>query len=186
MTRPLNDEMALRIGLASRQLPGLALEDWLGILIRAVGLPLSPERTRRLRLRRLRDTGGKLLALYKDEQLREALFCLRGQSDVDMRATVPTPQPYREGDMPGSIRVACASNRSDRIDAAFGNCSRLLIYQVSVREIRLIHVREQHSLAKVEQRYNERISSAPARRLAWCVPDCRRSVARCHSRHRSG
>lgn len=158
MARPLSDEMALRIGLASRQFPGVSLEDWVGILIRAVGLPLSPERTRQLRLRRLRDTGGACLRDFSDEQLRTALACLRGQG-VDLRITVPVPRPYRGGDMPGSIRVACASNRSERIDAPFGTCARLLIYQVSVQEVRLIDVREQSCEPGAEQRYAGRIRS---------------------------
>ena len=137
----LSDDMALRIGMASRSLPGIELDDWVSILIRAVGLPLTVERVKKLRLKRLRQSGGRQLHGYQDEQLRQALASLRGHG-VDMRATLPPTRTYRNGDMPGSIRVACASNRSDRIDAAYGTCARFLIYQVSVQEARLIDIRE--------------------------------------------
>ncbi len=137
----LADDIALRIGMASRGLSGLELNDWITILIRAVGLPLTAERIKRLRLKRLRQAGRRHLQRFSDEQLREALASLRGHG-VDMRATLPPIQPYQHGDMPGSIRVACASNRSDRIDAPYGTCDRFLIYQVSVQESRLIDIRE--------------------------------------------
>ncbi|WP_276784387.1 NifB/NifX family molybdenum-iron cluster-binding protein [Thalassolituus oleivorans] len=140
-TRPLTEEMALRIGLAARELPGVALDDWLGILIRSVGVPLSPERCQRLRLARLRQTGKSLLRQYSDEQLRAALTQLRGNG-FDLRSITPEPNPTAADSMLGSIRIACASNRGDRIDAAFGNCCHFLIYQVSAHDICLIDVRE--------------------------------------------
>ncbi|WP_299071237.1 NifB/NifX family molybdenum-iron cluster-binding protein, partial [Accumulibacter sp.] len=46
-----------------------------------------------------------------------------------------------DGDMPGSIRVACASNREQLLDGHFGSCERFLVYQVSPDEVRLIDVR---------------------------------------------
>ena len=159
----LTDDMAFRIGMASRALPGVALDQWIGILIRAVGLPLSPERVKKLRLKRLRQSGGKAFGDFTDEQLREALSLLRGQG-IDLSITVPVPKPYRPGDMPGSIRVACASNRGDRIDAPFGNCTRFLIYQVSVSEIRLIESRDAATGGKPVERYArraEQISDCP-------------------------
>ena len=43
--------------------------------------------------------------------------------------------------MPGSIRIACASNSNEELDGHFGSCRRFLIYQVSASEARLIDVR---------------------------------------------
>jgi nitrogen fixation protein NifX len=43
--------------------------------------------------------------------------------------------------MPGSIRVACASNNGEALDGHFGSCDRFLVYQVSPGTIRLIGVR---------------------------------------------
>jgi len=52
------------------------------------------------------------------------------------------PQPYRHGDLPGSIRVAFCADSDDRVDGHFGSCRQFLIYQVSAREARLIERRE--------------------------------------------
>ncbi|MBU0653910.1 MAG: hypothetical protein KJ914_02135 [Gammaproteobacteria bacterium] len=56
--------------------------------------------------------------------------------------TTPTPLPYTDGDMPDSIRVACASNKGEMLNGHFGSCERFLVYQVSQAEYRLIDVRE--------------------------------------------
>lgn len=42
--------------------------------------------------------------------------------------------------MPGSIRVAIASNNGEKLDGHFGSCARFLIYQVSPEEVRLIEI----------------------------------------------
>lgn len=54
---------------------------------------------------------------------------------------LPQPQAYSEGDLPGSVRVAFASNNGERLDGHFGSCERFLMYQVSAQECRLIDVR---------------------------------------------
>jgi nitrogen fixation protein NifX len=56
-------------------------------------------------------------------------------------STIPTPLPYTDGDMPDSIRVACASNSGDLLNGHFGSCERFLVYQVSQTGHRLIDVR---------------------------------------------
>ncbi len=54
---------------------------------------------------------------------------------------LPPVESYAEGDMPDSIRVACASDTGDLLDGHFGRAERFLIYQVSAQEDRLIEVR---------------------------------------------
>lgn len=151
----LTDQVALRIGLASRLLAGVELADWVNILIRAVGLPLSPQRLARLRLNRLRQAGRGAFDRMDDNHLRAVIAVLRGQG-VDMRQSVPQPQAYEAGDMPGSVRIACASNRGERIDGPFGTCDRFLIYQVSAQEYRLIDVREVPDLSKADDKLLDR------------------------------
>ena len=162
----LTDHVALRIGLASRLLPDTELSDWMAILIRAVGLPLSPQRLGRLRLNRLRQAARGAFDTVSDETLRTVIAVLRGQG-VDMRQSVPHPQAYDAGDMPGSIRVACASNRGDRVDGPFGTCERFLIYQVSAQEFRLIDVREVPDLAGHDDKF-----AARARMICDCHVVC--------------
>ncbi len=57
----------------------------------------------------------------------------------------PEPRSYEEGDMPGSIRVACASWGGEQVDGHFGSCPQFLVYQVSADEIRFIDLRTTES-----------------------------------------
>ena len=50
----------------------------------------------------------------------------------------PLPEPYAEGELPGSIRVAVSSNSGENLDGHFGSCERFLIYQLSPTALRLI------------------------------------------------
>jgi nitrogen fixation protein NifX len=54
---------------------------------------------------------------------------------------IPTPRPYREGDLPGSVRVAVASDTGLALDGQFSDCTRFLVYQVAAAECRLVGVR---------------------------------------------
>ncbi len=54
---------------------------------------------------------------------------------------LPALTPYKDGDMPGSLRVAVASNTEENLDGHFGSCPRFLIYQVGREDIRLIDIR---------------------------------------------
>lgn len=153
----LSEDIALRIGLASRLVAGEAgLSDFVTILIRAVGKPLSHQRLSRLRVRRLREAGRGAFDQVDDQRLRQVLALLKGQLDDQLR-TLPVCQPWQPGDMPGSIRVACSSNRSDRIDGPFGSCERYLIYQVSAQEVRLVEIREADSSGARDERYVRRV-----------------------------
>jgi len=64
---------------------------------------------------------------------------LQGEGGIE--EPPPEVEPYAEGDMPGSIRVACASNGGELLDGHFGSARCFLVYQVSPSESRLIGVR---------------------------------------------
>lgn len=63
---------------------------------------------------------------------------------------VPEPLSYEEGDMPGSIRVACASLGGEQVDGHFGSCPGFLVYQVSADDIRFIDLRTTESADQAE------------------------------------
>lgn len=143
----LSEHVALRIGLASRLISHqVSLDAFVGILIRAVGRPITPQRLARLRLKRFRDAGRSAFSGLPDDELRSVLTALKDHQEAQqtMIRALPSIQAYEPGDLPGSIRVASASNRSDRVDAPFGSCERYLIYQVSAADVRLIDIRHQH------------------------------------------
>ena len=142
----LSREVALRIGLAARVLPGVDTRQLLEVLKQRLGLPLTPERLSAMTVTDLK-TGLASLDGEEDsedtgigmEYLKQAVRYLWGEEGVE--PDLPPIQAYSDGDMPGSIRVAVGSNGSDDVDGHFGSCPRFLVYQVSPAEIRLVDIR---------------------------------------------
>lgn len=136
----ITDDIALRIALAARALPDVSVARLLKVLEDAIGLPPTSEKLQALKVKDLRSALEGELADMDAGALAEAVGILKGDADAD--ALPPPPvDPYRPGDMPDSIRVACASDGGERLDGHFGSARRFLIYQVSTLEVRLIEVR---------------------------------------------
>lgn len=76
---------------------------------------------------------------------------------------------YAAGDIPGSVRVACASNTGDLLDGHFGSCTWFLIYQISPDEIRLVDVRTGPGTSAAEDTTAHRDKTA---RRVELVRDC--------------
>ena len=140
MTAPLSREIALRIGLAANDLPGIDAGALISILGAAVGLPMTEEKFTNLGMKHFRQAGGEAFIKIPGDQLKAALRILKGDGVEETPEDVSV-DPYQDGDMPGSIRVACASNSAEEMDGHFGSCRRFLVYQVSGREARLIDIR---------------------------------------------
>jgi nitrogen fixation protein NifX len=142
----LSRDVALRIGLAARALPGVDARRLLQVLTDKIGQPLTEGRLAKVTVTHLK-TGFTSLDGEEDgedtgigmEYLKLAVRCLWGEETAGPQ--LPVPQPYTEGDMPGSIRVAVASSGAENIDGHFGSCPRFLIYQVHPDELRLVDVR---------------------------------------------
>lgn len=145
MSASMTREAALRIALAVRELPGVSAAGLVTALAERMGLPLTEIKLGEVTVTDLREV---LAGDHADEN------CAVGVDDATLKAAVrllwgegvvhselPAVQPYAEGDLPNSIRVACASNNAETIDGHFGSCERFLIYQVSVDAMRLIAVR---------------------------------------------
>ncbi len=134
---------ALRIALAAKALDGIDPRAFTIKLAEKLGLPIDEEKLAAVTVADLKlllsgeetvepdqDMGGIKLAV-------RYLWGENGGEDAD----VPRPEPYAEGDMPGSLRVAVASNTAANLDGHFGSCTRFLIYQVGRAATRLIDVR---------------------------------------------
>jgi len=141
---PLTEEAALCVALAARELPNCEVGDLLQVLINLMGAPITKAKLSKVRVNRLRQAAEALDIFGKDgvEQasLQRAVSYLKGKG-VEYQQPAPDVVPYKEGDMPDSIRVACSSNSAERIDGHFGSCARFLIYQVSPSQVRLIDAR---------------------------------------------
>ncbi|MBI5901565.1 MAG: dinitrogenase iron-molybdenum cofactor biosynthesis protein [Rhodocyclales bacterium] len=153
MSQSITREAALRIALAARELDEVAPRDLVSALAERLDLPLTETKLKSVTVADLQ------LILQGDEvvvtgvpreSLKQAVRLLWGEG-VSGSELSPV-QPYADGDLPGSIRVACASNSGEELDGHFGSCERFLIYQVSPAESRLIDIRPTLEADQAEDR----------------------------------
>ncbi|MGB0129464.1 MAG: dinitrogenase iron-molybdenum cofactor biosynthesis protein [Rhodocyclaceae bacterium] len=140
--KSMSREVALRIGMAARALEGVDVRAFVLALGAKLGEPITEEKLARV-------TVGDLKALLQGDEvvepdvagdeIKSAVRYLWGEQVAD--PSVPTPVAYADGDLPGSLRVAMASNNGEMVDGHFGSCVRFLVYQVTRDEARLIDVR---------------------------------------------
>jgi nitrogen fixation protein NifX len=142
----ISRDVALRIGLAARVLPGVGVPRLLDVLREKSGTPLTIESLTKITVTDLKTGLGSLDGEEDSEEMnismeefKLAVRYLWGEEDVT--PDLPVIQAYEEGEMPGSIRVALASNTADDLNGHFGSCPRFLVYQVSSEEIRLVAIR---------------------------------------------
>lgn len=144
----IDRDTALRIALAARTLPDVDLATLIGVLNDRLEAPLDLEKLSRITVTDLKTGIGSLDGEEDGEDfggrdglepIKLAVRILWGETTED--DTLPEKAPYAEGDMPGSLRVAIASNSGENLDGHFGSCLRYLIYQVSDSEIRLVDIR---------------------------------------------
>ncbi len=138
-------EAALRIALAARALNGLDVKAFVGELLEKLESPLTEAKLANLTVEDLRTILAGDFAEQachvgvEAEKLKEAVRLLWGQGIEN--TDFPTVDPYTDGEMPGSIRVAVAANRGEMLDGHFGSCDRFLVYQVGQEAIKLIDIR---------------------------------------------
>ena len=133
-------EIALRIGLAARELPDTDVARLLGVLNDLVSLPPNHKELKALTVKDLKNAKDGEFSHIDTENLKTALSLLKGEIGTSLQP-LPDIQTYNQGDMPNSIRIACASNKGEILDGHFGSCQRFLVYQVSQSEQRLIDIR---------------------------------------------
>lgn len=133
---------AFRITLAAKALAEVNLAAFTVKLAERLGLPLTEDKLATITVADLK------LVLSGEEtvepdidtaSIKLAVRYLWGENGDD--ASVPKPEAYVEGEMPGSLRVAVASNSADNLDGHFGSAPRFLVYQVGREALKLIDVR---------------------------------------------
>ncbi len=133
-------ELALRIGLAARVLPDTDAKSLFNVLSDNLGLPLTENKIAGITLNTFKNAQVSSLSTIDDSLLSQAIHILK--TDVETgEPVIPTIQDYQEGDLPGSIRIAFASNDNFHVDGHFGNCNQFMIYQVSATDAQLIGIR---------------------------------------------
>lgn len=142
MSASITREAALRVALAARELGGLSARELVSALVERLDLPLTEAKLAAVTVADLQVIlqGDEVVETgVPKEHLKQAVRLLWGEGVAN--SDLPAFAAYAEGDMPGSIRVACASNNAESLDGHFGSCERFLVYQVSPAEARLIAVR---------------------------------------------
>jgi nitrogen fixation protein NifX len=139
----LSREVALRIALAARILPDVGVSRLLEILHRRISDELTEESLKLITVTDFK-TGFASTDGEEDGEdisvglpaLKEAMRILWGENDQEQ---LPKPVVLTEP-MPGSIRVAIASNSGETLNGHFGSCIRFLIYQVSASDYKLVGI----------------------------------------------
>jgi nitrogen fixation protein NifX len=145
MSETMTREAALRIALAARELPGVETRALVQALVGKLQLPLTETKLATITVEDLRtflagDHADQNCHVGLDGEALKAVVRLLWGIGVT-GSELPPVESYADGDLPGSIRVACASNNGENLDGHFGSCERFLVYQVSPEAIRLIGVR---------------------------------------------
>ena len=144
---PITREAALRIALASRAMPNASLPALIQLLQRQLGEDIDEEKLRQTTVTMLK-TGFASADGEEDgedigiglEAMKLAVRIMWGETQGD--DSLPKIESYEDGEMPGSVRVAIASDKGDLLSGHFGSCLRFLVYQVSPTEIRLVDIRD--------------------------------------------
>ncbi|MFI3220112.1 MAG: nitrogen fixation protein NifX [Methylococcales bacterium] len=155
----LSRELALRIGLAARALPDTTIQRLMTVLTAELGLPITEEKLATLNLKTLKTAHEGEFSEIEEPLLKKAVHALKHPASEDMTAsplrTGSHPiTPYHEGEMPSSIRIACASDDTQKVDGHFGSCKQFMVYQVSASEARLIDVRDTQQASALEEDKN--------------------------------
>jgi len=151
----LSRELALRIGLAARALPDTTIQRLMTVLTDALGLPITEEKLSTLNLKTLKTAYDGEFSEVDEPLLKKAVHALKHLPSAAVSDSgLPTISPYNEGDIPNSIRIACASNDGKNVDGHFGSCNQFMVYQVSATEARLIAIRDTTQAGLVEDDKN--------------------------------
>lgn len=139
-------EAALRVALAARALPNITLPRLIEVLQKKLGERLDGDILRTFTVTDLKTGFGSLDGEEDGEDIGIGLEAMKLAvrilwGDAESDEELPEPEPYQEGDLPGSVRVAIASDVGMTLSGHFGSCLRFLVYQVSATGSRLIGIR---------------------------------------------
>ncbi|QSX34163.1 hypothetical protein JYB87_02640 [Shewanella avicenniae] len=139
MARFISDEAALRVAMASRNLPDIELVSLLGLLVQHLGEPLTEDKLAGLSPKAFRLMINSLSDVPTRKEVNEALATLTN-SDV---ASVAAPEIIDVPPLLGpKLTVAVTSNQGEMINGHYGSCLRVLVYEVNASEHQLVDIRQ--------------------------------------------
>ena len=153
----ITKEAALRIAMAARTLDGVNVAALASKMGSQLGLPITEEKLAKVTVADLKLMLSGEETVEPDVDPASIKLAVRQLwSDSDDAESLPKPQEYKDGDLPGSLRVAVASNTEENLDGHFGSCPRFLIYQVGREEMRLVGLRSTAITDEAEDRNSAR------------------------------
>jgi len=133
---------ALRIALAAKALEDVDPRAFTVKLAEKLGLPIDEEKLASVTVADIKLLLSGEETVEPDQDMASIKLAVRYLwGDDGQAANLPKPEPLADGEMPGSLRVAVASNSADQLDGHFGSAPRFLVYQVGKDKIRLIDIR---------------------------------------------
>jgi nitrogen fixation protein NifX len=136
----LTEELAVRIGLAARALPGNDVQQLMFALVELLDLPLTAVKLESVTMDDLQEEAKIELSALDEDCLAEALSYLHGKHPA-LAATLNLPEIQPALNDSTAIKVACASNNADLLDGHFGSCLRFLVYEVTAGQLSLVDIR---------------------------------------------
>ena len=133
---------ALRILRATKLLEDVDARAFTVKLAEKLGLPVTEDKLAAVTVADVKLILSGEETVEPDQDMATIKLAVRALwGEDDSAADVPAPEPLADGEMPGSLRVAVASNSADHLNGHFGSAPRFLIYQVGREGIRLVDVR---------------------------------------------
>jgi nitrogen fixation protein NifX len=140
----LSKEIALRIALATRALPGVDIQRLLAVLHDRLGAPLTEEALSRITVTDLKTGLGSADGEEDGEDLGAGLANLKSAVQILWGVVKEEALPALEpglGQGTGVVKVAIASNSEELLNGHFGTCLRFLVYDLSATDCRLVDIR---------------------------------------------
>ena len=164
--QPISDEVALRIALATKKLPDISVTDLIEALKTVLKDEITEESLKNVTVTHLKRSFGNIYEVDSEWEgedadnsdiagFKEAVRILWGEIESS-EESFPI-EPYKDGDIPNSIRIAVASNTGEMLDGHFGSCLRYLIYQLSADQCKLIDVRSAVEADTMEEKNKFRV-----------------------------
>ncbi len=140
----LDKQVALRIAMAARALPGIDLKALLSVLLERLGTPLDTNVLTKITVTDLKTGLGSLDGEEDGEDMSPGLENLKNAVQILWGDETAEELPLTQAALPlatQKLRVAVASNSSEKLNGHFGSCLRFLVYEVSETAIRLVDLR---------------------------------------------
>ncbi|MCM2680431.1 NifB/NifX family molybdenum-iron cluster-binding protein [Echinimonas agarilytica] len=135
---PIDESMALRLGMAAKALPELPLQQFIQCLLKALDAPLTEKKLRSLSPKSIYKILSSEYQGVEKGQANQVFAMLTSDTVQTLDGPVVKHPQLLAGK---KLRLAVTSNNQELIDGHFGSCLRTLIYEINADGWHLVDVR---------------------------------------------